>query len=40
MGLCRYGSMDLGAVDNLQEIKTDLYINFGDQWYKNRIWTG
>lgn len=32
--------MDLSAVDNLREIETDLYIYFGDQWHKNRIWIG
>lgn len=40
MGLYRYDCMDFGAVDNLHEVKTDLYISFGDDWHRNRIWTG
>lgn len=38
--LPKYDCMDLSAVDNLREIETDLYIYFGDQWHKNRIWIG
>jgi len=32
--------MDLSVVDNLKDIRADLYINFGGNWHKNRIWTG
>jgi len=38
--LPKYASMDLSVVDNLKDIRADLYINFGGNWHKNRIWTG
>ncbi|KAL2643241.1 hypothetical protein R1flu_010828 [Riccia fluitans] len=36
----KYASADLSCLSNVREMNTDLYSYFGEEWHKNKLWTG